>query len=49
MTDSSIAISGQPDCYVSDSSTDQCNGHIELSDIYNDGLNYYCGTGVAAN
>ena len=43
MADSSLAISGQPDCYVSDSSTDQCTGDKEEMDFINDGLNFCCG------
>ena len=49
MADSSIAISGQPNCYKSDSSTDPCGGQIVLSDNYPDGLNYCCGHGSAIN
>ena len=47
MADSSIANSGQPDCYASDSSTDQCSGNNLDRDIFSDGLNYCCGSGTA--
>ena len=43
MADSSLAISGEPDCYMSDSSTDQCTGDIIDVDFISDGLNYCCG------
>ena len=48
MADSSIATSGHPDCYISDSSTDQCSGDIFLSDDSSDGLNFCCGSGTAS-
>ena len=47
MADSSIVNSGQPDCYISDSSTDQCSGESEVTDDDSDGLNFCCGAGTA--
>ena len=51
MADSSIVTpeSGQPDCYVSDSSTDQCSGDITESDSDNNGLNHCCGASARAD
>ena len=47
MTDSSIANSDQPACYISNSPTDQCSSTISYSDTFSDGLNYCCGAGVS--
>ena len=47
MADSSITTSGQPGCYASDSSTDQCSGESAFDDEDSDGLNMCCGAGTA--
>ena len=47
MADSSIAISGMPKCYSSDSSTDQCSGSFSDDITASDGLNQCCGAGRA--
>ena len=48
MADSSIAISGQPECYYSVNSTDQCSGRLEDTDGHSDGLNHCCGASLAS-